>query len=155
MAMGLRRLKLLVPKVGKLPPGINFIDIAAWHWILHVRMPCCFTCVWLFATHWTAACQAPLSMRFPRQEYWTGLPCPPPWDLPNSETEASSLLSLHWQSGSWPLVPPGKPDTDTYPCLNPCTRYFTDLGDWSHYQGQIGLLSKWDYIWETGVHCNW
>ena len=31
-----------------------------------------------FATLWTAACQAPLSMRFPRQEYWSGLPPPPP-----------------------------------------------------------------------------
>ena len=34
-------------------------------------------------TPWTVACQAPLSMRFSRQEYWNGLPCPPPGDLPN------------------------------------------------------------------------
>ena len=33
---------------------------------------------WLFVTLWTIAHQAPLSMRFPRQEYWSGLPCPPP-----------------------------------------------------------------------------
>ena len=39
-----------------------------------------FSCVRLFATLWTVACQAPLSMGFSRQEYWSGLPCPsPPW----------------------------------------------------------------------------
>ena len=39
--------------------------------------------VQLFETPWTVAHQAPLSMGFPRQEYWSGLPCPPPGDLPN------------------------------------------------------------------------
>ena len=34
------------------------------------------SCVGLFATPWTVACQAPLSMGFSRQEYWSGLPCP-------------------------------------------------------------------------------
>ena len=38
-------------------------------------------CVRLFVTPWTAACQAPLSLEFSRQEYWSGLPCPSP-DLP-------------------------------------------------------------------------
>ena len=37
----------------------------------------------LFATLWTVAHQAPLSLEFSRQEYWNGLPCPPPGDLPN------------------------------------------------------------------------
>ena len=37
-----------------------------------------------FATAWTGARQAPLSMKFSRQEYWSGLPCPSPGDLPNS-----------------------------------------------------------------------
>ena len=36
-----------------------------------------------FVTPWTAACQAPLSMAFSRQEYWSGLPFPPPEDLPD------------------------------------------------------------------------
>ena len=43
----------------------------------------CFSRVRLFETLWTAVHQAPLSMGFPRQEYWTGLPCPPPGGLPN------------------------------------------------------------------------
>ena len=41
------------------------------------------SCVRLFVTPWTVACQAPLSMGFSRQEYWSGLPCLPPGDLPN------------------------------------------------------------------------
>ena len=38
--------------------------------------------VWLFATQWTVACKAPLSMAFSRQEYWSGLPFLPPEALP-------------------------------------------------------------------------
>ena len=38
----------------------------------------------------TGACQAPLSMGFSRQEYWSGLPCPPPGDLPNPGIELTS-----------------------------------------------------------------
>ena len=41
-------------------------------------------------TPWTVALQAPLSMRFSRQEYWSGLPCPPSGNLPNSGTEPVS-----------------------------------------------------------------
>ncbi|CAI9160519.1 unnamed protein product [Rangifer tarandus platyrhynchus] len=42
----------------------------------------CLSCVQLFVTPLTIACQAPLSMGFSRQEYWSGLPCPPPGNLP-------------------------------------------------------------------------
>ena len=52
------------------------------------------------------ACQAPLSMRFPRQEYWSGLPCPPPGDLPNPGMEPRSLAL---QVDSLPSELPGKP----------------------------------------------
>ena len=41
------------------------------------------SCARHFVTPWTVALQAPLSMKFSRQEYWSGLPCPPPGDLPN------------------------------------------------------------------------
>ena len=47
--------------------------------------------VQLFATPWTVVCQAPLSMGFSRQEYWSGLPYPPPGDLPNPGIEPTSL----------------------------------------------------------------
>ena len=49
--------------------------------------------VCLFATPWTVAHQAPLSMGFCRQEYWRGLPFPPPGDLPNLGTELWTLVS--------------------------------------------------------------
>ena len=45
-------------------------------------------------------------MGFSRQEYWSGLPSPPPGDLPNPGPES---CLLHWQVGSLPLVPPAKP----------------------------------------------
>ena len=47
------------------------------------RVLSCFSCDLLFVTLWTIALQAPLSMGFPRQEYWGGLPFPSPGDLPN------------------------------------------------------------------------
>ena len=62
-----------------------------------------------FATLWTVACQAPLSMGLSRQEYWSGLPCPPPGDLPTQGSNPHLLSLLHWQAGSLPLVPPRKP----------------------------------------------
>ena len=52
-----------------------------------------FSHVRLFVTLWTVAHQSPLSRGFSRQEYWSGLPCPPPEDLPNSGIEPVSLTS--------------------------------------------------------------
>ena len=61
--------------------------------------------VWL-STLWTVALRVPLSMRFPRQEYWSGLPRPPPGDLPNPEIEPRSPALL---ADSLLSEPPGKP----------------------------------------------
>ena len=47
----------------------------------------------LFATPWTVACQVPLSIRFPKQEYWSRLPFPSPWDLPDPGIEPKSPVS--------------------------------------------------------------
>ena len=52
-----------------------------------------FSSVQLFVTLWTIAHQAPLSMEFSRQEYWSGLPGPPPGDLPNPGIKPASLMS--------------------------------------------------------------
>ena len=68
-----------------------------------------FSHVWLFATLWTVARQAPLSVEFSRQEYWSWFPCPPPRDLPDPGIELASLMSLALQAGSLLLAPPGKP----------------------------------------------
>ena len=66
----------------------------------HVCLLGCFSCVWLFATPWTIAHKAPLSMGFFREEYWSGLPCHPPGDLPNPEMEPESHVSC---IGRWVL----------------------------------------------------
>ena len=52
-----------------------------------------FSRVRLFVIPWTVARQAPLSMGFSRQEYWSGLPCPSPGDLPHPGIEPESLTS--------------------------------------------------------------
>ena len=52
----------------------------------------CFSPVQLFVIPWTIALQAPLSMGFSRQEYWSGLPCPP-GDLPDPGIKLMSLVS--------------------------------------------------------------
>ena len=52
-------------------------------------------CVRLFVTPWTIAHQGPLSMGFSRQEYWSGLPFPPPGDLPNPGSKLSLLHCRH------------------------------------------------------------
>ena len=52
-----------------------------------------FSHVWLFALLWTVTHQAPLSMGFSRQEYWSGLPCPPPRILRDPGIEPWSLMS--------------------------------------------------------------
>ena len=53
-----------------------------------------FSCVWLFVTPWTVACQASLSMESSRQEYWSGLPFPPTGYLPDAGIKPVSLISL-------------------------------------------------------------
>ena len=52
-----------------------------------------FSHVQLLVTLWTVAHQAPMSMGFFKQEYWSGLSCPPPGDLPNPGMETTSLRS--------------------------------------------------------------
>ena len=58
-----------------------------------VCMLCHFSHAQLCVTLWTVAHQAPLSMGFSREEYWSGLPCPPPGDLPDPGIEPVSLAS--------------------------------------------------------------
>ena len=55
--------------------------------ILHAQS---LSCVWLFVTPWTIVCRVSLSVEFPRQEYWSGLPFPSPGDLPDSGIKSVS-----------------------------------------------------------------
>ena len=61
----------------------------------------CLSYVQLFATPWTVAHQAPLSMGFSRQEYWSGLPFPSPEDIPDPGIKPVSLISPVSAEGSF------------------------------------------------------
>ena len=89
------------PLLDSLCPSGHFTTSLLWTGYLSVFLAreCCCCCfcvksfnhVQLFATPWTVAHQAPLSMGFPRQEYWSGLPCPSPG-------ESSRPRDLSWVS---------------------------------------------------------
>ena len=61
---------------------------------------CVLSHVQLFATPWTVARQDPLSMGFPRQEYWSGVPFPPPEHVPHPGIKHWSPMSPAWQADS-------------------------------------------------------
>ena len=82
------------------------VHLCDLHIHVHTSFMCyavlsCFSCVELFATLWTVACQGPLYMGFPRQEYWSGLP----GDLPDTVSLASPALAGKFFTS----LPPGKP----------------------------------------------
>ena len=85
-----------------------------------------FSCVQLFAIPWTVAHQAPPPMGFFRLEYWSGLPCPPPGDLPKPGIE---LWSSAWQVDSLPLAPHGG-EGDGTPLQYSCLENPMDGGAW-------------------------
>ena len=72
---------------------------------------------------WTVALQAPLSMEFSRQEYWSGLPFLPPGDLPDLVIQTASLTSLALGGRFFITEPPGKPTyIPTYTYTHLCVR---------------------------------
>ena len=70
-----------------------------------------FSCVQLFATPWTSACQVSLSMEFSRQKCWSGLPFPTPRDLPDPRIKAVSLVSSALAGRFLTAAPLGKPES--------------------------------------------
>ena len=77
---------------------------------MHARVLSCFSCVQLFAAAWTIARQAPLSMGFSRQEYWSELPFPSQRDLPDPGIKPGSPAL---QVDSLPSEPLGKHEFGT------------------------------------------
>ena len=67
-----------------------------------------FSCVQLFVTLWMVACQAPLSVGFPRQEYWSGLSFPHSGHLPDPGIEPASSMFPAWKGGFFTIESPGK-----------------------------------------------
>ena len=97
-------------------PGVcvQVMGKAAWKWITTSIQDMIFCVqslsrVRLFATPCTAASQASLSIGFSRQEYWSGLPFPPPGDLPDLGIEPSSPASPALAGRFFTTEPPGKP----------------------------------------------
>ena len=81
------------------------------HTLVHVGMLSHFSCVQPFAAPWAVAYQAPLSMEFSGQEYWSGLPCPHPGDFPNPGIKPASFMS--------PALAGGYFTTSLYPRHSP------------------------------------
>ena len=85
--------------------------------------------VQLFATPWTAACQAPLSMEFSRQEYWSGLPFPSPGDLLNPRIKP---IPPPLADGFFTTKAPGKLSLtfrERLICGGQMRKYLLDLGN--------------------------
>ena len=116
------------------------------------------SCVQPFVILWAAALQRPLSMEFPRQAYWSGLPFPSLGDLPDPRIEAASLASPAWQVDSLPPVLPGKPVTvhiergqgSTMPCLGlkrlcvPFPSSNPAISPWGHKDSGTIERRNWD-----------
>ena len=118
----------------------------------HFQMYCCCYCCLVtesvmsdsFATPWTIACQVPLSMGFPRQEFWSGLP----FYLGIFPTQGSNPHLLHWQADSLPLNHQASPpNTLLPPYLWQRMEEFT----WLWGKTQHFLVSpKWlNYFWSS------
>ena len=87
-------------------PSSLYVPLLNAHWIAWLIKVKSLSRVWLFVTPWTVAYQAPPSMGFSRQEYWSALPFPSPGDLldPGIEPRSPAL-----RAGIFPSEPPGKP----------------------------------------------
>ena len=101
----------------------SFLYMCVWvcAWCVLSR----FRNLWLFVTAWNVAHQVPLSMGFFRQEYWSGLPCPAPGDLPDPGIKLSFLMS---------------------PAL--AGRFFTANATREARSFLLGSLNMWATFWE-------
>ena len=111
------------------------------------------------ATPWTIACQAPLSMGFSRQEYWSGLPFPSPGDFPDPRIQPGSAAL---QADYLPTELWGKPNAylDYIKSLLQCrkwkwSRWVVSDSLWPHGLWPTRLLPSWDSPGKsTGVGCH-
>ena len=103
-----------------------------------------FSWVQLCVTLWTVARQAPLSMEFCSQEHWSGLPCPPPGDLPNPGIEPWSPVL---QADSLPAELSGKPKNIGLGTLSLCQGIFlTQESNWGLLHCRQ-ILYQLSYTW--------
>ena len=83
--------------------------------VMHAYVLSCFSRAQLFATSWTVAHQAPLSMEFSRQEYWNGLPSLPPGNLPDPGIKPTSLTSALLAGGFFTTSATWEPENGNTP----------------------------------------
>ena len=101
--------------------GQFWLDYDAMHACMDAQL---LSHVQLFATPWTIAHQAHLSMEFSRQEYWSGLPFPPPGDLPDPGVEPTSPALA---GGFFTAEPPGKYVIPQLAVIKPSLNYLTEV----------------------------
>ena len=100
----------------KLIKGLRWLAIKDSQMYINIKVKV-LRHVQLFGTPWTVACQAPLSMGFSRQEYWSGSPIPSPGGLPNPGIKPGSPAL---QADSLPSEPLGKPICCVCVCVCVC-----------------------------------
>ena len=117
----------------------NLVDLTTWRkekvkLLSHVR---------LFATPWTVAHQAPPSMGFSRQEYWSGLPFPSPGDLPNPGIKSRSPIL---QADTLTSEPPGKHGSNS-------SGSHLHRPAWTRvvFPGHLSWKELWIHLWEHDV----
>ena len=108
-----------------------------WKWVKSLSR------VWLFATPWTVADQTSKSMGFSRQEYWSGLPFPPPGDLPNPGIEPGSPAL---EADALTFEPPGKVFSNESVLRIRWPKYWSfslSMSPSSEYSGLISFRMDW------------
>ena len=108
----------------------------AWKWKVKVKL---LSCVWLFTTPWTTASQAPLSMGFSRQEYWSGVPLPSPtsvWDECNCAVVWAFFgIAFLWDwNENWP-----------FPVLWPLLRFPIPILGAGFWTRSLPLTFSWEF----------
>ena len=138
--------KMLIPKFNH-PPDFP-TSMPRIHLKINLSVIC--SVVSNSATQWAVVRQAPLSMEFSRQEYWSGLSLPTPEDLPNPVIKPESPLHLlHWQVDSLPLVPPGKSQNRSVQSLSRVRLFATLWPKINLYQTKFFLclfLSLYEFL---------
>ena len=123
------------------------------------------SCIRLFATPWTVAHQAPRSMEFFRQKYWSGLPFLPPGDLPYPGIEPVSPAGSASTGGFFTTEPPAKPIHCGYNIDNELTHLKRPWcwkrlkaggeGDDREWDGWMASPTQWTWVWKSSGSWWW
>ena len=114
-----------------------------------ILLMCSVSHLQLFVNPLTVACQAPLSMEFSMQKYWSGLPFPTPWFFPAPESNPHHLHLLHWQGNSLPLCHLGSPAALSLYLGDRCTER-NDLSPTA-----LKIVQSRAYFPPCGRECRW